>query len=272
MDTETVQVNGNGSYTTPTGFTLPTTGTVTGTYQWNASYSGDNNDDPASSNNDPNEQVTVSAASPVLITSPSPNTLAAGVTLRDTAFLALGYHPTGAITFTLFFNGSMQVDTETVTVNGNGSYTTPTGYTPGMASGVYQWNAAYSGDANNNTASDVNDPAERVTVTPPALTLTTIPSPATVMLGASSVTLTDTADLEGGVNPTGTITFELFQSSTLVHMETVAVNGNGAYTTPTGFTLPSSGTATGTYQWDAAYSGDARNSSISTTTTPPTSG
>ena len=37
MDTETVAVNGNGTYTTPTGYTLPTTGTVTGTYQWDAS-------------------------------------------------------------------------------------------------------------------------------------------------------------------------------------------------------------------------------------------
>jgi hypothetical protein len=31
VDTETVTVNGNGAYTTPTGFTLPTTGRVTGT-------------------------------------------------------------------------------------------------------------------------------------------------------------------------------------------------------------------------------------------------
>ena len=77
------------------------------------------------------------------------------------------------------------------------------------------------------------------------------------------MTLTDTADLEGGVNPTGTIKFELFQGGTLVHMETVTVHGNGSYTTPMGFTLPGSGTATGTYQWDAAYSGDAKHGSIS---------
>ena len=51
MDTETVTVNGNGTYTTPTGFTLPTTGTVTGTYQWDASYSGDTNNNTASDNN-----------------------------------------------------------------------------------------------------------------------------------------------------------------------------------------------------------------------------
>ena len=48
MDTETVAVSGNGTYTTPTGFTLPTTGTVTGTYQWDATYSGDGNNNTAS--------------------------------------------------------------------------------------------------------------------------------------------------------------------------------------------------------------------------------
>ena len=58
--------------------------------------------------------------------------------------------------------------------------------------------------------------------------------------GATSVTLKDTADLAGGFNPTGTITFTLFLNggSTPVDTETVTVNGNGTYTTPTGFTLP----------------------------------
>ena len=46
VDTETVAVSGNGTYTTPTGYTLPTTGTVTGTYQWDATYSGDANNNP----------------------------------------------------------------------------------------------------------------------------------------------------------------------------------------------------------------------------------
>ena len=75
------------------------------------------------------------------------------------------------------------------------------------------------------------------------------------------MTLTDTATLAGGFNPTGTITFTLFQNggTTPVDTETVTVNGNGTYTTPTGFTLPTTGTVTGTYQWDATYSGDANN-------------
>ena len=66
-----------------------------------------------------------------------------------------------------------------------------------------------------------------------------------------------------GYHPTGTITFTLMApGGGTVDTETVTVNGNGIYTTPTGFTLPATGTVTGTYQWDATYSGDA-------TTTPP---
>ena len=48
-------VNGNGSYTTasgnnPGGYTLPGSGTVTGSYVWTATYSGDGNNTTA---NDP---------------------------------------------------------------------------------------------------------------------------------------------------------------------------------------------------------------------------
>ena len=83
MDTETVTVNGNGIYTTPTGFTLPATGTVTGTYQWNATYSGDTNNNAASDINDVNERVTVSAASPTITTTPSPTTVTLGTRHGD---------------------------------------------------------------------------------------------------------------------------------------------------------------------------------------------
>ena len=71
------------------------------------------------------------------------------------------------------------------------------------------------------------------------------------------MTLKDTATLSGGYNPTGTITFTLYNpNGTLVDTVTVTVSGDGSYTTPTGYTLPTTGTVTGTYQWDASYSGD----------------
>ena len=54
-------------------------------------------------------------------------------------------------------------------------------------------------------------------------TLSTTPTSTSVTLDASPVTLTDTADLEGGYNQTGTITFTLFYGNTLVDTETVSV-------------------------------------------------
>ena len=50
------------------------------------------------------------------------------MTLKDAADLEGGFRPTGSITFTLH-QGSTLLDTETVTVTGNGIYTTPTGFT-----------------------------------------------------------------------------------------------------------------------------------------------
>ena len=91
--------------------------------------------------------------------------------------------------------------------------------------------------------------------------LATIPIPDTVTLGATSVTLRDVAQLVNGFNPTGTITFTLVApGGGTVDTETLTVSGNGFYRTPTGFTLPSTGNVTGSYQWAATYSGDANNS------------
>jgi uncharacterized repeat protein (TIGR01451 family) len=266
VDTETVPVTGNGTYTTPTGFTLPTSSAATGSYLWVASYSGNASNSAVSDSNPANEQVTVSSASPTITTSPNPVTLTLGPgiepPLTDTATLAGGYHPTGTITFTLFYNGGITpVDTETVAVNGNGVYTTPTGYNLpllGNVTGTYQWDATYNGDSNNKSASDINALNELVTVSTARPSLTTTPSSTTVTLGPGpSPILKDTAHLGNGFNPNGTITFQLFYngSPTAVDTETVITSGgNGDYTTPTGYQLPDTGAVTGTYQWVASYS------------------
>ena len=107
--------------------------------------------------------------------------------------------------------------------------------------GTYQWNSSYSGDTNNNTASENSAAAERVVVSPANPTIVTTPSVTAVTLGTSLVTLNDTAVLSGGYHETGTITFTLYLGSTLVDTETVPVSGNGTYTTPTGYTLPHDG-------------------------------
>ena len=236
---------------------------MAGTYRWIANYSGDaNNTATANVCNGANESVVVSLATPALSTQASAGVVLGG-TVSDTATLTGGASPTGTITFTLFGPNDATCslgpkDTETVTVIGNGVYTTPTGFTPTMA-GTYRWIANYSGDAKNTATANVcNGANESVVVSPlAATTLTTQASPAVVLGG----TVSDTATLSGGANPTGTITFTLFGPNDATcslgpkDTETVTVNGNGVYTTPTGFTS----TMAGTYRWIANYSGDANN-------------
>ena len=129
--TDTTPVNGDGTYTAtfapavppPPGFS------IVGTYDWVVSYSGDaNNNSVASSFG--NESGQVHAANPSLGTNSSPGhvTLSSGSPpiLTDTATLSGGFEETGTITFDLYAPGGVvPVDTEIVTVSGNGTYTTP---------------------------------------------------------------------------------------------------------------------------------------------------
>jgi len=274
VDTEVVTVTGAGIYTTPKGYTLPSNCTVTGTYQWNAVYSGDGNNNGAIDKNNPGERVVVSPTGPSIVTTPSATCITLGTTaptLKDTAKLAGGYSLTGTITFTLVSPSNVIVDTEVVTVTGAGTYSTPSGYTlptTGTVTGTYQWNAVYSGDGNNAGASDKNNVNERVAVSPACPSLSTKPNVTSVTLGSSSTVLKDTATLSGGYYEKGTITFTLYLGTTKLDTETVTVNGNGTYTTPTGFTLPASCGVAGTYQWNAVYSGDSNNNSVSDLNNP----
>jgi ELWxxDGT repeat protein len=255
VDTETATVSGNGTYSTPNGY-LPS---ATGTYQWIASYSGDANNNAASSNKG-SEPETVNAASPTISTLAGGTVVVgSGNKLTDSATLAGGYNETGTITFALYGPSNTVVDTETATVSGNGTYSTPNGYLP-TADGTYQWVASYGGDSNNNGISSTTgtEPEEVSAASPTISTL----AGGTVVVGGGSK-LTDSATLSGGYNPTGTITFTLYapNGTTVVDTETATVSGDGAYSTPNGY-LP---TATGAYQWVASYGGDSNNNGISST-------
>ncbi|HEX4613898.1 MAG TPA: hypothetical protein VH092_37300, partial [Urbifossiella sp.] len=102
--------------------------------------------------------------SPTIVTTAGPGG-AVGTTLTDTALIGGGNSPTGSITFTLTGpDGSTVVDTESVPVNGNGSYSTPTGYVA-TTPGTYTWHASYSGDGLNSGAVDQGGAAEQAAVT-----------------------------------------------------------------------------------------------------------
>jgi len=202
----------------------------------------------------------ISKASPTLSTSPNYVNGPIGTVLQDTATLTGSSGATGSIEFKLYATGDCSgppVDDETVTVTGDDSYATTTGYTA-AAAGTYQWTASYSGDTNNNPAAS-GCGAESVTITPSLASPTLTTAPSTTGAGtAGSTTEKDTATLSGGDNPTGTITFNLYGPSSQpdcstapVDTETVTVNGNGSYTTLNG-AIPAQ---EGTYWWTASYGG-----------------
>src|SRR5262249_59664950 len=167
---------------------------------------------------------------------------------------------------TLYIPSNVAVSTDTVTVSGNGTYDASTGTNPGgylpTVTGTYLWSASYSGDSNNNSASD-NGKNENEAVIPSSPGLNTVAG-GTVIIGSGQKP-NDTAVLAGGFNPTGTITFTLYNPSNVaVYTDTVTVSGNGTYdtsvgTNPGGY-LP---TVTGTYLWTASYSGDSNNNAAS---------
>ena len=170
-------------------------------------YSGDTNNDPATENG-ANEGVTIVQASPALV---SVATATAGgvvgtVELSDAATLSGGDSPTGTISFSLTAPDGTTTPEGSVTVTGDGVYDSPSTVLATEV-GKYTWHAMYSGDTNNDPATD-NGANEGVTIaqTTPAL-VSVATATAGGVVGVSE--LSDTATLSGGDSPTGTISFTL---------------------------------------------------------------
>jgi len=114
------------------------------------------------------EVVTVTKATPVL-TSTASGSVPLGRHVYDVAALSGAEKPTGTITFNLYAPGDTgctqpPVFTSTVTIHKNASYSS--GLFKPTKTGTYRYTAAYSGDPNNNPASEAcGATGEQVTVT-----------------------------------------------------------------------------------------------------------
>ncbi|HEX2180460.1 MAG TPA: hypothetical protein VHL54_13260 [Actinomycetota bacterium] len=199
--TSSVPVSGNGAY--QSGSFSPT---QPGVYRWTAAYSGDANNQPASSAcNAANESVTVT---PVVVganltTQVAPATASVGQPIVDTATLSGGADPTGTITFNAYGPDDAgctgtPVYTASVPVNGNGAYAATPPFVP-AAPGTYRFIASYSGDAGNAPiAGECNAAGETATVLPlPTITVDKTASPASLPAPGGeftfSVVLTNTS-------------------------------------------------------------------------------
>jgi hypothetical protein len=201
--------------------------------------------------------VTPSQAASLTTAASGPVTI--GGSIKDTATLSNAASPTGSITFKLYApkaDGSADPTCSTlvatlgpVTVNGNGSYDSPT-YTPSGAgaeiAGTYQWIASYGGDANNPAATGkCGDPNEQSVVNRHA---SAVPTQQTVLVSDfAKVT-------SSGGTPTGSVTFKLFSTSDcsgnpLFAPDAVPLDATGVAHTddPTPLSL------NGTYSWLVSY-------------------
>jgi len=167
----TVRVNGNGAYTSAS-----FTPTAAGAYRWVASYSGDAHNHPADTGCGDTAENAVVRPPNITPETPAFSTTASqppdlGTPLYDTAHLAGGLDPGGAITFELFGPDDQTcsrapVFTTTLAVTGNGDYRSATFVVP--QPGTYRWVASYSGDAMNTPAGPTvcGDSAETASVNP----------------------------------------------------------------------------------------------------------
>jgi archaellin len=238
-----------------------------GAYHWTVEYSGDANNEAAESPCEASgETSTVNKAAPTLSTNASAN-ITIGDKVKDTATLSGGYNPTGTVTFKLYGPGNgtcanpAAYTSSPIAVSGSSAESPE--FTPTEV-GTYRWVAEYSGDTNNDQASDacngVNESVEVAQATP---TISTTPG-GPVTVGA---TIADEAKVEGRIDPQAGagITFKLYApgDATCEHaIETFSVaypaSGEPEVSSPIYTT-----TEAGTYHWSTIYSGDANNQGAS---------
>jgi hypothetical protein len=250
---ETVDVDGPGTYATSPGFVTDSAGT----WSWTASYSGDANN-AASSSDCGAEEVTVDKAEPTLTTTSSV-TVEVGSDIYDVAHLSGSFNATGAITFDLYGPDDATCATSIATLvatpatAGDGNYTSAN-FTTSTA-GTYRWIAHFAGDTNNEaTDTACNDANESVVVGPATPTASTTPD----------VQIRDNVTISGGFGTIeGTVDFALYDNDqctgTAVFTDDDVLLENGSATS--GWTTIS---ASDTYYWQVHYDGDGLNNAAFT--------
>jgi len=248
-DTEPVT---NGSVADSANFTPA----ASGTYSFQAVYSGDAKNNGATSVCS-TEQLLV-RATPGIDTTLSQVVIIVGNTASDSAALHNATaNAGGTVTYTVYTDNQC-----TQQFASAGTKTVTNGVVPGSdlvtfnSSGTYYWQAVYSGDTNNDPATSACL-SEILTVNKASPTAST----------AQSLIPNDSFTLAGGFNPSGAIVFHLYAagdttcSGPAVYSEQVVVNGNGTYQTSNTGSGAGMFTATdeGTYNWASSYSGDANN-------------
>ena len=235
--------------------TTPLAATI---YSVTATYSGDSTYASGSSNAASLTVNAVAKKTPVVTLGLSPSIITQSQSVGLTVAVSTqgGIVPTGTISFSV---GGVTVGSATLNSSGIASYST----TP-SASGALAVVATYSGDSNygagnSNTASLTVNPGTKKT---PVVTLGLSPSIITLTQPA---TLTVAVSTQGGVVPTGTISFSVAG----VTVGSASLNGSGIATYSTTPNTTGSLAVTASYSGDSNYAAGGSNST-SLTVNPAT--
>ena len=222
-----------------------------GSYSWNAVYSGDANNNGATS---PCQSLVVNSPGVLISAVLSASTVVSGSLVTGSATLTGATSTAGGTVTYEFFSGSYCSGSATTVGSVAVTNGVPTSASQVFSSpGSYSWNAVYSGDANNNGATSPCKP----------LSIRGIPSIATSLsvpvigVGGSvfdASVLTGTTSTAGG-----SVQYEYFSGSTCTGTATpvgppVPVT-NGVVPNSVSWQLGSAGS----YSWNAVYSGDSNN-------------
>ena len=274
--TTSTGVTGTGAISDGTAsFSTTWTPATGGTFYWQASYAGDDNDFGFTTGcGDANEQLTVTKASPTLSTMASPDApivVGSQATVGDTATMIGGASPSGDVTFTLYSDSECTNAVEGVSVIAtlaDGTATFSTTWTP-SATGTYYWQASYAGDDSNNAFTAPCAAAnEQLTVVKTSPTISTILSQST---GFPGDTVNDTSSLSGlAPNAGGTVAYTVYSDSScqtqVADGGTFQLNADGSVPDSNGVPFAS----TGTFYWQAVYSGDDNNQTATSACTDET--
>ena len=228
-----------------------------GSYSFQAVYSGDGNNNPATSVCS-TEQLLV-RTNPSISTTLSATSVDVGSTVHDSATLAGATSDAGGtVTYTVYTNSTCTTGARTAgTVNVTNGGVPSSSALAFNTAGTFYWQAVYSGDPKNNGATSTCTD-ETLVVNPLQPGVST----------DQNLIPNDTFHLSGATTgATGSITFNLYSpsdtdcSGTPALTQTVTVSGNGAY--PTTNTLFKASTE-GTWRWQSTYTpGDSNNLTVS---------
>src|SRR6266581_3512309 len=231
-----------------------------GTYSFQAVYSGDANNNGASSVCS-TEQLLVKA-NPSITTTLSASTVNIGDSMHDSATLTGATSDAGGtVTYSAYAGANTCTGTDLL----NSTKTVTNGIVPDSdpisfnTAGTYSFQAVYSGDANNNGASSVCSTEQLLVKANPSITTTL--SASTVNIGDS---MHDSATLTGATSDAGgTVTYSAYAGANTCTgtdlLNSTKTVSNGTVPDSDAFTP----TAAGSYSFQAVYSGDANNNGAS---------